>query len=116
MSLSISSALPEQAAGVSSAGHSANASGANPAERAKLQKAAGEFESILLQTLWKSMKQTFSDPDDQDSDPTLEDFDNFGMQAMAGVVGNSGVLGIKRLILKHLEPTLTGGQTVNTAA
>lgn len=62
------------------------------------------------------MKQTFSDPDDQDSDSTLEDFDNFGMQAMAGVVGNTGALGIKGLILKHLGPTLTGGQNVNTAA
>ncbi len=76
-------------------------------ERAKLSKAAGEFESMLLQSLWKSMKQTFSSPDD-DSDPTLESFDEWGMQALSTAVGNAGGLGIKNMILKHLEPTLAG--------
>ena len=96
------------------ANRSGNAAGGNRSELAKLQKASGEFESILLVTLWKSMKETFSDPDnpdDKDSDPTLANFDNLGMQAMAGAVGSAGGLGIKGLILKHLEPTLAvGGQ------
>ncbi len=71
----------------------------------KLRKAAGEFESMLLESLWKSMKESFSDPDDPDSDPTLQSFDEWGIQAMASAVGNAGGLGIKSLILKHLEPT-----------
>ena len=78
------------------------------AELLKLSKAAGEFESILLASLWKSMKETFSDPD-EDSDPTLKSFDDWGIQAMASAVGNSGGLGIKNMILKYLEPTLPGG-------
>jgi Rod binding domain-containing protein len=75
-------------------------------ELAKLRKAAGEFESMLLQSLWKSMKDTFSNQDDE-NDPTLESFDDWGMQALSNAVGNSGGLGIRNLILKHLEPTLT---------
>jgi Rod binding domain-containing protein len=76
-------------------------------EVSKLRKAAGEFESILLESLWKSMKETFSDPD-EDADPTLKGFDDWGIQAMASAVGNSGGLGIKNMILKYLEPTLSG--------
>jgi Rod binding domain-containing protein len=77
-------------------------------EVSKLRKAAGEFESILLESLWKSMKETFSDPG-EDADPTLKSFDEWGIQAMASAVGNSGGLGIKNMILKYLEPTLSGG-------
>jgi Rod binding domain-containing protein len=101
------------ASGVSGAGHSEMSGAKNAAELAKLEKASGEFESILLQTLWKSMKETFSDGEDKDSDPILKNFDDFGMQAMAGVVGSTGGLGIKGLILKYLEPTLTKGQGIN---
>jgi len=75
----------------------------------KLRKAAGEFESILLESLWKSMKETFSSSEEGDADPTLKSFDDWGIQAMASEVGNSGGLGIKNLILKHLEPTLSAG-------
>ena len=70
---------------------------------AVLRKAAGEFEAILLGTLWKSMKETFSNQDDEDFDPTLQSFDELGIQGMAGAVGKAGGLGIKNLILKHLE-------------
>jgi Rod binding domain-containing protein len=108
--------VSEQAAGVSRATGSANSAGARTAELAKLGKAAGEFESMLLKTLWKSMKETFTEPDDKDSDLTLENFDDFGMQAMAGVVGGTGALGIKSLILKHLAPTIEAGGKVDTAA
>lgn len=54
------------------------------------------------------MKETFSDPED-DSDPTLKSFDDWGIHAMASSVGNMGGLGIKNMILKYLEPTLPGG-------
>ena len=76
-------------------------------ELSKLRKAAGEFESILLEALWKSMRETFSDADGE-GDPTLKSFDELGVHAMASAVGNSGALGIKNLILRYLEPTMTG--------
>jgi Rod binding domain-containing protein len=85
----------------------ANSGSSSFQDISKLRKAAGEFESILLESLWKSMKETFSDPDG-DADPTLKSFDEWGMQAMASAVGNSGGLGIKNMILKYLEPTLSG--------
>ena len=84
-----------------------NSGKSNSPELSKLRKAAGEFESILLESLWKSMKETFSDPD-EDADPTLKSFDDWGIQGMASAVGNSGGLGIKNMILKYLEPTLSG--------
>ena len=75
---------------------------------AVLRKAAGEFEAILLGSLWRSMKETFSNQDDEDFDPTLQSFDELGIQGMAGAVGKAGGLGIKNLILKHLEAMPSG--------
>jgi len=83
-----------------------NSGNSNSLQLAKLTKAAGEFESILLESLWKSMKETFSDPD-EDADPTLKGFDDWGIQAMASEVGKSGGLGIKNMIVKYLGPTLS---------
>ena len=73
----------------------------------KLQRAAGEFESMLLSNLWKSMKSTFTsdDSDDTDStDPAKDSFDQMGIDAMSSAVGKAGGLGLGRLILNHLEP------------
>ena len=71
---------------------------------------------MLLNSLWKSMKGTFTDEDDKDFDPTLESYDDWGMQAMSSAVGNAGGLGIKNLIIKHLEPTISGaGPAANQA-
>jgi Rod binding domain-containing protein len=83
---------------------------------AKLRKAAGEFEAILLESLWKSMKETFSSQDDENSDPTLQSFDEWGIQGMASAVGKSGGLGIKNMILKHLEPMLPVAQDTHLSA
>jgi Rod binding domain-containing protein len=93
--LDLSLAAPQSAAKRSSS-----------SEAAKLRKAAGEFESILLESMWKSMKDTFSNQDEENFDPTLQSFDEWGIQAMARAVGDSGGLGIKNMILKHLAPTV----------
>jgi Rod binding domain-containing protein len=73
----------------------------------KLRKAAGEFESMLLANLWKSMKTTFTQPDDGSGDPAHDSLEDWGIQAMSDAVGKNGGLGIAKLILKHLEPTIT---------
>lgn len=78
------------------------------ASNGKLRKAAGEFESILLESLWKSMKETFATPDD-DSDPILQSFDDWSIRAMSSAVGQAGGLGIKNMILKYLEPRIGSG-------
>ena len=74
-------------------------------DQQKLQKAAGEFESILLASMWKSMKQSFGATEDA-SDPAHGTLDDWGIEIMSGAVGKAGGLGIGQLIMKHLEPDL----------
>ncbi len=81
----------------------------------KLRKAAGEFESMLLSNLWKSMKSTFASSDDQSDDPAHETLDDMGIQAMSSAVGKAGGLGLGKLIIKHLEPLLANSQKGNSA-
>jgi Rod binding domain-containing protein len=75
----------------------------SPTER-KLKKAAGDFESILLASLWKSMKQSFGKSQEAETDPAHGMVDDWSIEVMAGAVGKAGGLGIGKLILKHLEP------------
>ena len=70
----------------------------------KLKKAAGDFESILLASLWKSMKESFKDPKDNDSDAASGTIDDWGIEVMSGAVGKAGGLGIGNMIIKQLEP------------
>jgi Rod binding domain-containing protein len=80
-----------------------------PAGR-KLLQAAGQFEGMLLSSLWKSMKSTFAAPDDDSTDPAHDTLDDMSMEAMSNAVGKVGGLGLGRLILKHLEPLLAQRQ------
>jgi Rod binding domain-containing protein len=77
----------------------------SPEDEQKLQKAAGDFESILLASMWKSMKQSFGSSE-ASSDPAHGTLDDWGIEIMSGAVGKAGGLGIGRLILKHLDPGL----------
>ena len=79
----------------------------------KLRKAATQFESLLLSTLWKSMKSSFTDPDEDSIDPAHDTIDQMGMDAMTGAVAKAGGMGIAKLILKHLEPKLAHSQNGN---
>jgi len=73
-------------------------------DQQKLKKAAGDFESILLSSMWKSMKDSFGDPKEAVSDPASGTVNDLGIEAMSGAVGKAGGLGIGNLILKHLAP------------
>jgi Rod binding domain-containing protein len=72
----------------------------------KLRQAAGQFESMLLADLWKSMKSTFEDDDGESADPAHGAMDELGMEAMSSAVGKAGGLGIGKLIVQHLEPKI----------
>jgi Rod binding domain-containing protein len=76
-----------------------------PPQELKLQKAAAEFESILLSSFWKSMMETFSSDDDSD-DPGHSTFQDMGIQAMSQAMGKAGGLGLGRLLVNHLEHSL----------
>lgn len=85
-------------------------------ERRKLEKAAGDFESILLASMWKSMKQSFgSSESDGETDPAHGTLEDWGMEIMSSAVGRAGGLGIGQLILKHLEPLVSEGEGSDSA-
>jgi Rod binding domain-containing protein len=75
------------------------------ADQQKLKNAAGEFESILLANLWKSMKQSFGSQE-TNNDPAHGTLDDWGIEIMSSAVGKAGGLGLGKLILEHLEPKL----------
>jgi Rod binding domain-containing protein len=79
----------------------------------KLRQAAAEFEGMLLSNLWKSMKSTFAESDEDTDDPAHETLSDMGIQAMTGAVGKAGGLGLGKLIIKHLEPLLTHAHNGN---
>ncbi|HXX44775.1 MAG TPA: hypothetical protein VEJ38_08600 [Candidatus Acidoferrales bacterium] len=82
----------------------------------KLRKAAGDFESILLASMWKSMKQTFGTTDSEfGSDPAHGTLEDWGIEVMSSAVGRAGGLGIGKLILKHLENHVVEGNRANPA-
>jgi Rod binding domain-containing protein len=72
------------------------------ADQKKLKKAAGDFESILLSSMWKSMKKSFGESSDGDSDPASGTIDDLGIEAMSQAVGKAGGLGIGKMIIKQL--------------
>jgi Rod binding domain-containing protein len=80
------------------------------AREQKLLKAAGEFESMLLSSFWKSMKESFADPDSDSLDPAHDTLEDMSIQAMSDAIGKAGGLGIGKLIIKHLEVQLAASQ------
>jgi Rod binding domain-containing protein len=81
----------------------------------KLLKAAGEFESMLLSSFWKSMKSTFADPNEDSLDPAHDTLEDMSIRAMSDAIGKAGGLGIGKLIIKHLESQLAAQQQTREA-
>ena len=70
----------------------------------KTAKAARDFESVLLTSLFDSLQKSFFfDP--QDSTPGAADYRLMGTRALAEAVSAGGGIGIARLILRHLPVT-----------
>ena len=69
------------------------------------KKAATQFEAMLLQKWWSSMKQSGLGEDD-DTDPGEDTLDNMGMQAMSTAVANSGGVGIAAMLVRSLQGEL----------
>ena len=88
----------------SSASPSAGSQKMTPAQISKVRKAAAEFESMMLSSFWKSMKESFGDDDDDSLDAAHDTLNDMGMQAMSSAVGKAGGLGLGKLILKHIAP------------
>ena len=68
----------------------------------KVRKAAGEFEAMLLEKWWSSMKKSGIGGDEQDSDPGKDTLDQMGLQAMCAAVEKGGGIGIAAMLVRGL--------------
>lgn len=79
---------------------------------AKLRKAAQDFESILIHTWWRSMKESFASSSEDELDPAHGTLEDLSMQAMSTALAASGGLGIARILIHAMEPALGPAQAV----
>ena len=73
----------------------------------KIEKAARDFESILLGEWLQQAEKSFgtvpgSDPD-KDADPGHDQFQSIGCEYLAGAISKAGGIGLAAMITKHLK-------------
>ena len=76
---------------------------------AKIEKAAHDFESILLGEWLQQAEKSFatvpgSDPD-KDADPGHDQFQSIGCEYLASALSKAGGIGLAAMISKHLKAT-----------
>jgi len=75
----------------------------------RTEKAAREFEGVLLTSLFDSLQKSFAF-DAESQMPGAGDYRLMGTQALAKAVAEAGGIGIGKLILSHLPaPKGAGG-------
>jgi Rod binding domain-containing protein len=75
----------------------------------KNEKAACDFEAMLLAPVFDSLQKTFAGDDDQKT-PGADDYRQMGTQALAKAIAERGGIGIAQMILRHLQaPRVSGG-------
>ncbi|MGH9738526.1 MAG: hypothetical protein ACRD4X_08040 [Candidatus Acidiferrales bacterium] len=84
------------------------------AEMLKLKKAATQFEAMLLEKWWSSMKESGLSEDDS-SDPGQGTLDNMGMQAMSTAVAGAGGIGIASMLVHSLQGEIASESAQATA-
>ena len=84
----------------------------NPPEAktiAKNEKAARDFEALLLTPLVDSLQKTFTGPSEDANSPGASDYRLLATQALAQSIAARGGIGIARLVLGHLQPPKVWG-------
>lgn len=74
------------------------------AEKAKAEKAARDFEAVLLGSLLESLQKTFAGTPDDDPSGS-GNYALMGTQALASAMAARGGIGIARLILQQWRQT-----------
>lgn len=95
-----------------SMGHSSQAG--ETEHRARVYKAAQEFETLLLSSLLSPLEQSFSSLSGQDSGS--DDYHYMGIQALAGTLSKSGGIGIAELLARQLLRTEVAGGAANNSS
>lgn len=73
------------------------------AGKLKAEKAARDFEAVLLGSLLESLQKSFAGT--SDSDPAGNNYAAMGTQALASAMSARGGIGIARLILQQWQHT-----------
>ena len=77
----------------------------------KAEKAARDFEGVLLTSLFDSLEKSFSfDAEDDPNTPGASDYRLMGTRALAEAVSAAGGIGIARLVLSHLQTPKGSGE------
>ncbi len=78
----------------------------------KNEKAACDFEAMLLAPVFDSLQKTFAGDDDRKT-PGSDDYRQMGTQALAQAIAERGGIGIAQLVLRHLQPPKVSDGRVN---
>lgn len=77
---------------------------------AKNEKAARDFEAVLLTPVFDALQKTFAGDAEDDKTTGASDFRQMGSQALAQAIAARGGIGIAKMILRHLPaPKAPGG-------
>ncbi len=82
-------------------------------DKSKIDAAANQFESILLQKWLEDAQHSFAtvpgdDPDQQNADPGADQFRSLAMQQLAQKMTASGGIGIAKMIVRQLSHSNSG--------
>jgi len=75
---------------------------------AKNEKAARDFEALLLTPVLDALQKTFSGSA-EDKTTGASDYRQMGSQALAQAIAARGGIGIAKLVLQHLQPPKVSG-------
>jgi Rod binding domain-containing protein len=89
-----------------------NMTAANPAALKavlKNEKAARDFEAMLLTPVLDSLQKTFAGNSEDDNITGASDYRQMATAALAQAIAARGGIGIAQLILRHLQPPKASG-------
>ena len=75
----------------------------------KNEKAARDFEALLLTPVLDALQKTFAGDSEDSKTPGASDYSAMGTQALAQAIAARGGIGIARLVLRHLQPPKVSG-------
>jgi len=82
----------------------------------KLRKAAQDFEAILIPELWEHCQPSFSSFSGETPPAGSDTLNSLAIQAMSAGLAHRGGLGIARMLVRQLEPSLHRGPTDQTGS
>ena len=79
---------------------------------ARNEKAATDFEALLLAPVLESLQKTFGGDPNSEDDKTVgaSDYRHLATQAFSQAIASRGGIGIAQLILRHLSTPKAGAQ------